>query len=89
MWKRCQIYTHTQHALISGSFGVVKFCSLRGEGRLKNGVRMKSYDYIRLDWILFLLTYDILVIYNCFADTFFYKVIFYKYSNVVRQNVTV
>ena len=39
--------THTQHALISGSFGVVKFCSLRGEGRRgwegrpKNGVRMK------------------------------------------------
>ena len=39
--------SHTQHALISGSFGVVKFCSLRGEGRrgwegrLKNGVRMK------------------------------------------------
>ena len=46
------LHTHTQHALISGSFGVVKFCSLRGEGRrgwegiLKNGVRMKSYDYI-------------------------------------------
>ena len=44
--------THTHD-----SFGVVKFCSLRGEGRrgregeLKNGVRMKSYDYIRLDWI--------------------------------------
>ena len=41
------LYTHTQHALIIGSFGVVKFCSLRGEGRwglegrLKNGVRMK------------------------------------------------
>ena len=43
------------HTLISDSFWVVKFCSLRGEdrrgweGRLKNGVRMKSYDYIRLD----------------------------------------
>ena len=41
MWKRCQIYAHL------GSFGVVKFCGLRGEGRrgsegrLKNGVRMK------------------------------------------------
>ena len=41
------LHTHTQHALNSGSFGVVKFCSLRGEGRrgwevrLKNGVRMK------------------------------------------------
>ena len=64
MWKRCQIYT--QHALISGSFGVVKFCSLRGEGkwvlegRLKNGVRMKSYDYIRLDLIS-------LTIYNYFG----------------------
>ena len=38
---------HTQHTLNSGSFGVVKFFSLRGEGRLgwegrlKNGVRMK------------------------------------------------
>ena len=35
------------HTLIKGSFGVVKFCSLRGEGRwgwegrLKNGVRIK------------------------------------------------
>ena len=35
------------YALISGSVGVVKFCSLRGEGRrdleskIKNGVRMK------------------------------------------------
>ena len=63
MWKRCQIYTH--------SFGVVKFCSLRGEGRLKNGVRMKSYDYIRFDWIWFLLTHNILVnvIYNYFANS--------------------
>ena len=41
----------SQHAIISGSFRVVKFCSLRGEGRLNNGVRIKSYDYIRLDWI--------------------------------------
>ena len=66
------LHTHKQHALISGSFGVVKFCSLRGEGKrgwegsLKNGVRIKSYDYIRLDWISFLLTYNILVIYNYF-----------------------
>ena len=36
-----------QHTLISGSFGVVHFFSVRGEGRkgwegkLKNGVRMK------------------------------------------------
>ena len=49
------VHTHTQPALISGSFGVVTFCSLKGEGRrgwegrLKNGMRMKSYDYIRLD----------------------------------------
>ena len=41
------LHTHTQNALISGSFGVLKFFSLRGEGkrgwecRLKNGVRMK------------------------------------------------
>ena len=34
------LHTHTQHILISDSFGVVKFCSLRGEGRVKNGVRM-------------------------------------------------
>ena len=38
------LYTHT---IISDPFWVVKFCSLRGEGRrkwegwLKNGVRMK------------------------------------------------
>ena len=37
----------TQHTLIIDSFGVVKFFSLRGEGRsgwegrVKNGVRMK------------------------------------------------
>ena len=44
---------HTQHILISDLFGVVKFCSLRGEartgwgGRVKNGVRMK--DMITLE----------------------------------------
>ena len=48
---------HTQHALISGSFGVVKFYSLRGEGRrdregrLRNGVRVKHM--ITLDYIEF------------------------------------
>ena len=37
-------HTHTQHTLISYSFGIVKFCSLEGEGRtgweslVKNGV---------------------------------------------------
>ena len=42
-----QIFKHTQHTLISVSFGVVNFCSLRGEGkrgwegRVKNGVIMK------------------------------------------------
>ena len=41
------LHTHTQRALISSSFGIVKYCSLRGkgrrewEGRLKNVVRMK------------------------------------------------
>ena len=41
---------HT-HTLISVSFGVVKFCSLRGEGRrgregrVKNGLRMKHRIY--------------------------------------------
>ena len=29
---------------------------------------MKLYDYIRLDWISFLLSYNILVIYNYFAS---------------------
>ena len=44
---RYQICTHTQHTLISDSFGVLNFCSLRGEGRkgwidrVKNGIRMK------------------------------------------------
>ena len=66
------LHTHTQHALISGSFGVVKFCSLRGkgrrgwEGRLKNGVRMELYDYIRLDFVF--VEYNILVIYNYFVQ---------------------
>ena len=45
------------HVLIRDSFGVVKICSLREEGRLKTGVSIKSYDYIRLDWILLLLAY--------------------------------
>ena len=42
------LHTHTHNThLINDSFGVVKFCSLRGEGRkgwegrVKNGVRMK------------------------------------------------
>ena len=45
MWNRGQICT--QHTLIGDPFGVVKLCSLRGEGRRgwegrdKNGVRMK------------------------------------------------
>ena len=42
-----KVSAHTQHTLISDSFGVVKFGSLRREGRrgwkgrVKNGVRMK------------------------------------------------
>ena len=46
------LLTHTQHIFISGWFGVVKFCSLRGqgrrgwEGRLKNGVRMKHMNTV-------------------------------------------
>ena len=49
--------THTQHTLISDLFGVVKFCSLRGEGRMgweggvQNGVRMKHM--ITIDQIEF------------------------------------
>ena len=41
------LHTHTQHTLTSVSFGVVKFLSIRGEGRsswegrVKKGVRMK------------------------------------------------
>ena len=47
--------THTQHTLISDLFGVVKFCSLSGEGRggwegrVKNGVRMKHMTLNRLN----------------------------------------
>ena len=37
---------YTQHTLISVSFGVVKLCSLRGEGRVKNGVRIKHIIYL-------------------------------------------
>ena len=41
------LHTHTQHILKNDPFEAVKFCSLRGEGkmgwegRVKNGVRMK------------------------------------------------
>ena len=41
------LHTKTQHTVISVHLRIVKFCSLRGEGRmswkgrLKNGVRMK------------------------------------------------
>ena len=51
------LHTHTQHTLIRGSFGIVKFCSLRGEGRrgwecrLKNGVTINHM--ITLDQIEF------------------------------------
>ena len=59
------------YQIISGSFGVVKFCNLREEsrrgweGRLKNGVRIKHM--ITVDQIEFLLPYNILVIYNYFG----------------------
>ena len=45
------------HTFISNSFGVVKFCSLKGVGRrgwkrrVKNGVRMKHMITSRLDLI--------------------------------------
>ena len=41
---------HT-HTLISVSFGVVKLCSYRGEGRrcLEGRVKNETYDYIRID----------------------------------------
>ena len=51
------LHTHTQRTLIGVSFGVVKFCSLRGEGRrgwegrVMNGVRMKHM--ITLEFIKF------------------------------------
>ena len=51
------LHKHTQYALKSGSFGVVKFCIFRGEGRrgwggrLNNEVRMKHI--ITLDEIEF------------------------------------
>ena len=47
------LHTHTQQTLICDLFGVVKFRSLRGEGRrgwegrVKNGVRM--YNMITLE----------------------------------------
>ena len=50
------LHTHTQHTF-SDSFGVVKVCSLRDEGRrgwegkVKNGVRIKHM--IILEWIEF------------------------------------
>ena len=60
MWRHAKS-SHTH------SFGVVKFCSLGGEGRLKNGVKMKQL--IKVDYIdLVLLTYNILVIYNYFGN---------------------
>ena len=46
--KMPNLHTNTQHTLISDSFVVVKFCSLRGEGRrgwegrVKNRVRIKN-----------------------------------------------
>ena len=45
---------HTQHTLISYPFGLVMFCSLRGEGRrdwesrVKNGVKMKHMFTLEL-----------------------------------------
>ena len=36
------LHTHTQHTLISVSFGVLKFCSLRGEGRSGGEGRVKN-----------------------------------------------
>ena len=66
------VHTHKQHTFISDSSGVVKFCSLRGEGRwvweglLKNGVRMKYIIIVGYIEFKFLLTYNIHVIYNYF-----------------------
>ena len=59
------------HTLISYSFGVVKFCYLRGEGRrgwegrVRNGVRLN----------IVLLKHNILVIYNYFElnEKIFYE----------------
>ena len=65
-WKRYQICTHTQHTLINDSFGVVKFCSLKGEGRrgwegmVKNGVRKKHMIILELIEFIFFMTYNIL-----------------------------
>ena len=52
---------HNTHTHL-GSFGVVKFCSLRGEGRrgwerrVKNGVRMKQM--ITLENLVFVVIYN-------------------------------
>ena len=62
MCKICQIQTHTTHLLVV-NLGVVKFCSLRGEGRLKNGVRIKhmiTLDYIEFCWHIIYLKFPIL-----------------------------
>ena len=64
MGKTSQIFTHYTYSHLFVLFGVVKFCSLRGEGRrgweglLKNGVRMKhliTVDYIEFSFYLQLL----------------------------------
>ena len=53
------------HTLISGSFGVVKFCKLGGEGRMGwegrvyNGVRMKHMNIL---YLVFVDIYCVLVI---------------------------
>ena len=61
MWKRSKS-TQTQHTLISDPFGVEG----KVEGVGKVGLELsenETYDYITIDWIWFLLPYNILVIY--------------------------
>ena len=74
-------HTHNMHSLD------VKICSLRGEGRrglegrLKNGVRIKSYDYIRLDLISFFVE----IWYTCNLQLLWKRVSFLLGSTIQGQ----
>ena len=88
MKEMSNLHTHT-HTLISDSFWLVKYCSLRGVGRRDWEVeygwsKVKSYDYIGVS-LVFLLIHNnnILVIKNTFPflqtykeikNIFFYRV---------------
>ena len=71
---------HTQRTLINDSFGVVKFYSLRGEGRrgwegrVKNGVRMKQLNLVFVDiYVIYILVIKIIL------GQFVWKIRSYKF----------